>query len=83
MAKKSSLYDGMGSGGEIPHTGKVKEVMNLYDKRSLKDSAGHCILNSKEALMGALNQSLKSKNRLKNDEGIYTSDAATDEFRNF
>lgn len=83
MAKKSSLYDKMGSGGEIPHTGRAKEVMDLYNKRKLKDSAGHCILNPKEAVMGAFEQALKSDKKLKNEEGIYTSDEATKMFRNF
>lgn len=83
MVKKSSLYEKFGSGGEIPHTGKVKEVMSLYDKRSLKDAAGHCILNPKEAVMGAFLQACKSDKRLKNEEGIFTSDKPEELFRNF
>jgi len=70
-------------GGEIEHSGKVKDVMNKFDNRSLKDTAGHCILNPKEALMGAFEQALKSDKKLKNEEGIYTSDEATKMFRNF
>lgn len=83
MAKKKDLYNGMGNGGEIPHTGRVKDVMNKYDKRDLYDPAGHCILNAKEAIHGAFDQALKSKNKLKNEKGIYTSDEAEEMFRNF
>lgn len=82
MKKKKDLYEGFGSGGEIPHTGTVKKVMDLYDKRSLKDSAGHCILNPKEAVMGAFEQAIKSKHKLKNEEGIFTSDLPEKIFRN-
>ena len=82
MKKKSPCYD-MGKGGEIPHTERVKEVMNLYDRREAYDSAGHCILNSKEALMGAFEQQLKSKTRLKNEHGIFESEKPEEMFRNF
>lgn len=83
MAKKSSLYDQMGSGGEIPHSGRVKQVMNLFDKREAYDSAGHCIINPKEAIMGAFDQALKSKNKLKNEHGIFNSEEPEEMFRNF
>lgn len=82
MTKKNSYYD-LGKGGEIPHSERVKAVMNLYDKRKAHDAAGHCIINSKEALMGAFEQQLKSKNKLKNDQGTFTSEEPEEMFRNF
>lgn len=83
MKKKSSLYENMGTGGEIPASGWTKKVMDLYDKRKLKDSAGHCILSPKEAAMAAYEQAVKSNMRLKNEEGIFTSDEPEKMFRNF
>lgn len=83
MKYPSELDSQFVKGGEIEHKGKVKDVMNRFDNRSLKDAAGHCILNPKEALMGAFEQALKSKKKLKNEEGIFTSDEPEKMFRNF
>lgn len=84
MTKK--LYEKMGGGGEIPHEGTVKQVMNKFDNRTLKDQAGHTIINSKEAMMDAFNQALKSKKKLLNEngnKGIDVSDLPDKIFRNF
>lgn len=86
MKKKSSPYSECGSGGEIPHTGRVKQVMNKFDNRTLTDQAGHTILNAKEAIMDAFNQACKSNKKLLNEngrKGINISDEAEEMFRNF
>ncbi len=86
MKKKSSPYESFGKGGEIPHTGRVKEVMNKFDNRTLTDQAGHTIINPKEALMDAFNQSCKSDKKLLNEngkKGINLSDLPQKIFRNF
>lgn len=87
MAKKkmSDIYAQMGSGGEIPKRGVVKEVVDKYHKRTLKDNAGHTILNYKEACMDAFNQATKTKNELLNQngkKGIDISDLPDKIFRN-
>lgn len=84
--KKKSLYEHCGTGGEIPHTGRVKDVMSKFDNRVLKDQAGHTILNSKEAIMDAFNQACKSEKKLLNEngrKGIDVSDEPERFFRNF
>lgn len=84
MTKK--LYEKMGTGGEIPHQGVVKEVMNQYDNRTMKNQAGHIVNCPKEALMDAFNQACKSKKRLLNENGKKGMDMPTlpdTIFRNF
>ncbi len=86
MKKKSSPYESFGKGGEIPHTGRCKEVMDKFDNRTLYDQAGHTILNPKEAVMDAFNQACKSDKKLLNEngrKGINISDKAEKIFRNF
>ena len=86
MAKKSDLDQQFKRGGEIPHIGRVKAVMDKYDNRTLKDQAGHTIINCKEAMMDAFNQACKSDKKLLNEngkKGINVSDEAEKIFRNF
>jgi len=83
MKYPSELDKQFVKGGEIEHKGRVKDVMNKFDNRSLKDSAGHVILNPKEALMGAFEQALKSDKKIKNEKGIFTSEEPEKMFRNF
>lgn len=86
MKYPSQLDKQFMKGGEIEHKGKVKEVVEKFDNRTLKDQAGHTILNPKEALMDAFNQACKSPKRLLNEngkKGINVSDEAEKFFRNF
>lgn len=87
MKYPSELDKQFVKGGEIPHRGIVKEAMDKFDQRKLKDQAGHTMLNPKEALMDAFNQACKSKKKLLNEngktKGIYQNDEAENIFRNF
>lgn len=86
MKYPSELDKQFVKGGEIPHRGIVKEAMDKFDQRKLKDQAGHTILNPKEAIMNAFNQACKSKKKLLNENGktrIYQNDEAENIFRNF
>ena len=87
MKYPSELDKQFVKGGEIPYHGVVKEAMDKFDKRKLKDQSGHTMLNPKEAIMGAFNQACKSKKKLLNEngttKGLYQNDEAERIFRNF
>lgn len=86
MKYPSELDKQFVKGGEIVHTGRVKEVMDKFDNRTARDQAGHIILNPKEAIMDAFNQACKSKKKLLNEngkKGINISDLSSEIFRNF
>lgn len=72
-------------GGRIEYKGAVKEVLDKFENRTLRDNAGHVILNPKEACMDAFNQACKSPKKLLNEngrKGIDVSDLPSEIFRN-
>lgn len=65
--KKSDPYCNFGHGGEIPYTGKEKEIMDKFHAGKLKDASGHTIVNPKQAVMEAFSQCCRGNHKEKYD----------------